>query len=249
VAKKTVLKSFKEYFIGIYNVNLVKRKKFLKAALDSLQPGSRILDAGAGELDNKIYCQHLEYISQDLCQYTGNTQMSSHNDEGLHMEIWNTSKIDIVSDITDIPLPDESLDAILCSEVLEHIPSPTLALDEFRRLLKPGGTLILTAPFSSNVHMAPYYFCTGFSRYWYEYHLSNRNFSINTLTPNGNWYLLLRQELFRILLAAKNKNIVLLVSLGFLMLPMLAILSLFRDENFSFLACFGYHCQAIKKEE
>jgi len=81
------------------------------------------------------------------------------------MTHWDTSRIDIGSDITSIPESDESLDAILCTEVLEHVPEPTHALDEFKRLLKLGGLLILTAPSGSNVHMAPYHFCSGFSRY------------------------------------------------------------------------------------
>ena len=77
--------------------------------------------------------------------------------EGLQTGEWDTSRIDLVSDITEIPAPDASFDAILCSEVLEHIPEPTHALDEFMRLLRPGGTLILSAPFASLVHFAPYH--------------------------------------------------------------------------------------------
>ena len=92
-------------------------------------------------------------------------------DEGLQTQAGITSRIDLVSDITAIPAPDASFDAILCSEVLEHVPEPTHALDEFARLLKPGGKLILTAPFASFVHMAPYHYCNGFCRYWYEHHL------------------------------------------------------------------------------
>lgn len=93
---------------------------------------------------------------------------------------------------------DATSDAILCSEVLEHVPEPTHALDEFARLLKPGGVLILTAPFGSNVHMAPYHFCSGFSKYWYEHHLAQRGFRIESLIANGDWYALLRQEITRL---------------------------------------------------
>ena len=116
----------------------------------------------------------------------------------MHSKCWDTTRIDLVSDIVTIPAPDSSFDAILCSEVLEHVPEPTHALDEFVRLLKPGGTLILTAPFGSNVHMAPYHFCTGFSKYWYEHHLALRGFEIRELAANGDWYALLRQEITRL---------------------------------------------------
>jgi SAM-dependent methyltransferase len=49
-------------------------------------------------------------------------------------------------DITRIPYPAESFDAIYCSHVLEHVPDDRLALREFRRVLKPGGWAILLVP-------------------------------------------------------------------------------------------------------
>jgi len=51
------------------------------------------------------------------------------------------------------------------------------ALDEFTRLLKPGGVVILTAPFASNVYIVPYHYCSGFFKYWYEHHLEQRGFA------------------------------------------------------------------------
>ncbi len=100
---------------------------------------------------------------------------------------WDNSKIDIVSDITSIPRPDQSYDAIMCTEVFEHIPDPKAALLEFNRLLKKGGYLLMTAPFSSLTHFAPYHFATGFNRYFYEHHLGNLGFEILDLQMNGNF--------------------------------------------------------------
>ena len=51
-----------------------------------------------------------------------------------------------VDDITDSRLPDASFDVVLCSEVIEHLPDSRPALATFRRILKPGGTLILSTP-------------------------------------------------------------------------------------------------------
>jgi len=130
------------------NYNEVYRQEWLAKTLARLPNNTRILDAGAGELKNRQHCGHLDYVSQDFCQYEG---QRGGVKEGLQIEDWDTSRIDLVSDITAIPAPDASFDAILCSEVLEHIAEPTHALDEFARLLKPAGIMILTVPFREYV--------------------------------------------------------------------------------------------------
>ncbi len=118
------------------------RLSWLKHTLTSIPAGSRILDAGAGELAQKKYCEHLNYVSQDFAQYDG-----KGDGVGLHTKTWDNSRIDIISDITNIPEPDGSFDAIMCIEVFEHIPNPILAIKEFSRLLKDDGFLVIIAPF------------------------------------------------------------------------------------------------------
>lgn len=56
-------------------------------------------------------------------------------------------KIDIYCSVTNVPLPDQSVDMILCTEVLHDIREPDEFFNEVRRLLKPGGVLFLTSPF------------------------------------------------------------------------------------------------------
>lgn len=51
-----------------------------------------------------------------------------------------------VTDINRLPFPGGSFDAIICSEVLEHIRDDAGALKEMRRVLTSGGALILTVP-------------------------------------------------------------------------------------------------------
>jgi SAM-dependent methyltransferase len=183
------------------NINEENRQAWLMKTLASLPAGFRILDAGAGELRNRSLCGHLAYVSQDFGQYDG-----GGDGKGLQTGNWDTSRIDLVCDITAIPEPDAAFDAILCSEVLEHVPDPTKALDEFARLLKPGGKLILTAPFASLVHFAPYHYCSGFSRYWYEHHLTQRGFQIEELTPNGDWFAYCEQEVMCLGSMARRYN-------------------------------------------
>jgi SAM-dependent methyltransferase len=51
-------------------------------------------------------------------------------------------------DITDIPSPDGSFDAIICSHVLEHVPDDRRAMAELHRVLRPGGWAVLQVPMS-----------------------------------------------------------------------------------------------------
>lgn len=177
--------------VGTENKN--NRTQWLEKTLRDIPAGSRILDAGAGQLQYKPLCSHLQYVGQDFGQYDG-----EGDQVGLQVGKWNQSKLDIVCDIADIPEPDESFDAIMCIEVLEHLPHPVEALREFQRLLRPKGRLILTAPFCSLTHYAPFFYQTGYSRYFYEYWLTELNFDIQELTWNGNYFEYLAQEILRL---------------------------------------------------
>ncbi len=52
----------------------------------------------------------------------------------------------VQGDATQLPFDDNTFDKIIASEVMEHIPDDTAALDELFRVLKPGGTLAVTIP-------------------------------------------------------------------------------------------------------
>jgi SAM-dependent methyltransferase len=64
--------------------------------------------------------------------------------------------VEVVADITDVPLPDGSFGVILCTEVLEHIPDTSAAFAELSRLCKTGGAIILTTPFAYPLHEEPH---------------------------------------------------------------------------------------------
>lgn len=222
------------------NSGELNRAVWLERTLSELPDKGKILDVGAGELRNRKFCAHLDYVSQDFCQYTGEMP------EGLQISNWDTSRIDIVSDLLDIPVDDASFDAVLCSEVLEHVPEPTKALDEFRRILRPGGMLILTAPFASLVHFAPYHFATGFSKYWYEHHLKKRAFEIVELVPNGDWFDYFRQHLIRSgQMARKYSDPLWPLAYAYGLLGALYY-SLSIRKRATDLACMGWMCMARK---
>ncbi|KKT52734.1 MAG: Methyltransferase type 11 [Candidatus Yanofskybacteria bacterium GW2011_GWF1_44_227] len=54
-----------------------------------------------------------------------------------------------------LPFEDGKFDIILCTEVLEHLHSPHVAISEMKRVLKVGGKLILTTRFIFPIHDAP----------------------------------------------------------------------------------------------
>lgn len=59
---------------------------------------------------------------------------------------------DVFGDAAKIPLASSSVDTVLCTEVLEHVPDPDAVVREIARVLKPGGAVICTAPFCYPVH-------------------------------------------------------------------------------------------------
>jgi len=112
--------------------NLFIREQWLEQTLNGITPGSRILDAGAGEQKYRKYCTHLNYVSQDFGKFDG-----VGDNHGFQTQKWEQTGLDIISDIISIPEPDSSFDAIMCIEVFEHLPEPIKAIEELSRLLKP----------------------------------------------------------------------------------------------------------------
>ncbi|MDW8206034.1 MAG: methyltransferase domain-containing protein [Cytophagales bacterium] len=230
---------------NVGKLNEKVRHEWIVAKLQALPSGLRLLDAGAGEQKFKPYCHHLHYVSQDFCQYDG-----VGDGKGLQTGSWNYKGIDIISDITNIPEPDASFDAILCTEVLEHVPHPILALQELARLLKPMGHLIITAPFCSMTHFAPYHFCTGFNKYFYQHHLELLGLQIQEMMANGNFFEYIAQELRRLpLLTQQYGQQVPDEEEALVIRSLLKLLEKYSEKipESSDLLCFGYHIYAIKK--
>ena len=228
---------------GTQNNN--NRNKWLEEKLTEIPSGLTILDAGAGNTNKKKYCSHLNYISQDIAEYEG-----TGNENGLHTGEVDYSNLDIISDITDIPISNNSVDAVMCTEVLEHIDNPLLAFKEFSRILKNGGKLIITAPFNSLTHYAPYHYSTGFSRYYYEKHLPNYGFKITEIKENGSYFEYMAQEIRRIEEVSKKYSNLKFSSPLFIIARSYIIKYLkkqnFIDKNSYELLCFGYFVIAEK---
>jgi SAM-dependent methyltransferase len=226
--------------------NARNRERWVEEALRKVPVGWRILDVGAGEQPYRRFCNHLDYVSQDLGEYDG-----IGDGVGLQQGSW-VVKADIISELTAIPVSDKSFDAIMCTEVLEHVPDPALAIREFSRIIRPGGAVIITAPFVSFTHQAPSHFCSGLSRYWHEWHLAGAGFEIDEIVPNGNYFDFLAQEQRRIAEVAERYRA---GSPGMperaatrVMLRWLARLSR-KDAGSSELLTYGWHVRATRKDD
>jgi SAM-dependent methyltransferase len=74
----------------------------------------------------------------------------------LALDIRRGAGVQVIGDAQTLGLAAGVFDVVLCTEVLEHLPEPQSAIDEMFRVLKPGGTLLLTTRFLFPIHDAPH---------------------------------------------------------------------------------------------
>lgn len=172
----------------IHNFNQNDRDKWVRSKATSVPAGSRVLDIGAGTCPYRTFFAHCEYKTHDFKKYTGG-KLGGTTEYGT---------IDYESDITEIPVPDNSFDVILCTEVLEHASEPIKALQKMSRILKPGGRLLLTAPLGCGLHQLPYHYYGGFTPEWYKLFCNKFGLTVTEITPNGGFFKLLAQECARV---------------------------------------------------
>ncbi|MEH1776884.1 MAG: class I SAM-dependent methyltransferase [Nostoc sp.] len=145
-------------------------KMFTYTHLPSIiKPGMEVADVGCGgqPLRSLIETCGGNYTSIDVVQNGKNS-------------------VDIIADITAIPLPSKIFDVIICTEVLEHCCDPKTALLEISRLLKPSGAIIITTPFNFGLHEVPYDFIR-LTPFYIEYWLPKLGFQApKVLQLNGN---------------------------------------------------------------
>ncbi len=99
-----------------------------------------LLDIGCGTKPYQSFYPHTDYLGIDW----------PHNLHKSHPEAY--------ADAQYIPFATATFDTVVCTEVIEHLPEPALALQNIARVLRPGGHLILSAPFVHVLHEVPFDF-------------------------------------------------------------------------------------------
>lgn len=117
--------------------------------------------------------------------------------------------VNLLGDGARLPIRDRSVDTVLSTEVLEHVPDPALLVYEMARVLKPGGKLLLTVPFIQPLHELPsdYYRFTPSSLHRFA---TLAGLDVESITPRGNFAsangAMLSQWLIRSVGAVKRQS-------------------------------------------
>jgi SAM-dependent methyltransferase len=113
---------------------------FLREEAKLLPAGANLLDAGAGERPYQTIFSKQRYQSCDM-------------PKGFY-----AATHDFECSLDNIPQPDRTYDAVVLTQVLEHVREPLKVLQEIRRVLKPGGVALVSIPLNSPLHGEPLHF-------------------------------------------------------------------------------------------
>lgn len=97
--------------------------------------GGKVLDIGGG---SSPYARHLQQGAQLI-----------------NLDIERSDATSVIADAHLLPFAPGSLDAVICTNVLEHVRAPKVCIHEITRALRTGGELIVIVPFMFKVHPNP----------------------------------------------------------------------------------------------
>jgi SAM-dependent methyltransferase len=143
--------------------------RFIKTAASQIPESSLIFDAGAGSSPYLRYLHRHRYQSSDI--QPGNN-------------------VTFVADLHHLPISDRRYDAVICTQVLEHVQYPQKVLDELFRVLRPGGAIFLTAPQGWGLHQEPHHYF-NFTSYGLQLLFRDAGFRDISINERGGilWYL------------------------------------------------------------
>jgi len=119
---------------------LIRSSLFRKISTYAPQLKGRMMDFGCGLKPYETLFTVDEYIGVD------------YQAEG---ETYHQEKVDVFYDGKTLPFPDNHFDSIFSSEVFEHIFNLPEIMLELKRVLKPGGKILITCPFAFGEHEVP----------------------------------------------------------------------------------------------
>lgn len=131
-----------------YNKHLVRLSKkrsraghyeFLEAEFSKVSSGTKVLTVGSGGDVNSLLHKYANLNNFDVVSF----------------DIDKSRSTDILGDVCTDSLRSSCFDVIVLCEVLEHLHSPRMALDNIFEALKPEGKLVISTPFCLPIHDRP----------------------------------------------------------------------------------------------
>lgn len=119
------------------------------------------------------------------------------------LDLDEASKPDIVASATAIPLPANSIDSIVCTQVLGDIVRPEEAIKEFYRILKSGGVVLLTESFMNELHGEPFDYWR-FTKYGLRFLFEQNGFEVIKIEPVGGFWAVVAHYKIRYLIERFN---------------------------------------------
>jgi SAM-dependent methyltransferase len=168
-------------------------KQMVAVAAEEIPAGSLLLDAGAGQMPYREMLPDVRYVGIDF---------------GVGDKAWDYSNLDVVGRLESLPFGTGTFDAVLSTQVLEHVPEPGFVLDEMFRVLKPGGTLYLTAPLGFGEHQQPHdYF--RYTQFGLRHLLKKTGFDLRSIEPRGGffWYMAVMSMWFYLYLFPEKRHL------------------------------------------
>jgi ubiquinone/menaquinone biosynthesis C-methylase UbiE len=131
--------------------DIIRQRHIRYRFIDSLRVGATILDlgCGSGSMQNLIknYRKDINFISIDRDDYSKDFPPGTF------------FKVDITTE--KLPVVSDSIDAVFCSHVLEHINFYELFLSEIKRVLKRDGSVYIETPSSRSLYFPSIRFMKG----------------------------------------------------------------------------------------
>jgi len=141
-------------------------RRFIRAEGPKLR--GLLLDVGCGKKPYLRFLPNIErYVGLDLASTMHGLQ-----------------DVDLVGSALALPFAECVFDNLLCTEVLEHTSDPGRALQEMARVAKKGARLLLTVPFSEQLHEEPHDY-SRLTRHWLAYLMESSGWAIERMEERG----------------------------------------------------------------
>jgi SAM-dependent methyltransferase len=129
-----------------------------------------LADIGCGDVP--YYEIYKDLVKDNIC-----VDWRTKDDGDFHL--------DHIADLNNgIPLESNSFDTVLCTDVIEHIKTPSLLFSELARITNDGGKIIVTTPFLYWIHNAPYDY-HRYTKYMFKEFCKDNNLQLLSIEEYG----------------------------------------------------------------